>query len=57
MKVLIHSHIKYMDGYREQDWDSYLEVDKSMEDQEEIQKKIEGFAKIDDDIENGIKPF
>jgi len=33
------------------------EVDPTMEEQEEIQKKIEAFEKINEDVKNGITPF
>lgn len=32
-------------------------VSEQMERQEEIQRKIEAFEKIDEDVKNGIKPF
>jgi hypothetical protein len=35
----------------------WQEVDESMEQQEEIQAKIEAYEKIDEDVKNGIKPF
>ncbi len=33
------------------------EVSESMLEQEEIQRKIEAFAQIDEDVKNGISPF
>ena len=64
LKQLTHLRIKFMSqsddenlpiGWPEpeQEWD----VDESMKRQIEIQKNIEAYEKIDEDIKNGIIPF
>lgn len=41
----------------ELNFDIDADVDATMLAQEEVQRKIEAFEKIDEDVKNGISPF